>query len=72
MGQLKKIKNIHFAGTVDANHLPPGHHSWMPGVTVPDRFDEDGDDHHDDYHYECEYHNDHNVMMIITRKMSLR
>ena len=64
MGQLKKIKNIHFAGTVDANHLPPGHHSWMPGVTIPgwnddhhkddnDRL-ENGDDHHyedvDDHH----------------------
>ena len=40
----------------------------MPGVTIPDRYDEDGDDHHDDYHDECDYHNYHNIMMIITRK----
>lgn len=24
-----------FTGAVNADHLPPGHHSWMPGVTVP-------------------------------------
>ena len=57
--------NIYFAGTVDANHLPPGHHSGMPGVTIPDRYDENSDDHHDDYHDdyhdECDYHNDHNM-----------
>ena len=73
------IINIHFAGTVDANHLPPRHHSWMPGVTIPGRNYEDDDRHKDDidrlengddHHYEDDddHHDecdDKNVMMII-------
>ena len=50
----------YLAGTVDANHLPPGHHSWMPRVTIPDDDDDDddNDDDDDDLHEDDHDHNE--------------